>query len=171
MTFESEVQLNTEGLSIRRAIDWTVNAPNLEGSSKSVPDDQRIRRFGQRARFVLTVANSGTRGLSGFTVTDTLPAGLELVPASINPTDARIDRPTPASLVWHGDPLPDGRVSTLTYEAIVTTRRGGVLSNRAVLTYASDGLPPADPIALGASIFARPELFMPWAAWQRVTDP
>ena len=167
----SEVQLGAEGLSIRRAIDWTVNAPNVDGSSKSVPDDQRTRRFGQRVRFVLTVANSGTRGLSGFTVTDTLPAGLELVPSTINPTDARVDRSEAGTLVWHGDALSDGRVATLTYEALVTTRRGGVLRNRAVLTYAAAGLPAAEPVELGASVFARPELYLPWVAWQRVTDP
>ncbi len=162
----AETRLTGEGITVTRRAAWRVNASDLGASSKSVPDDQRVRDFGTTARFVINVVNLGTRPAGGFTVTDTLPAGLNLLPGTLTPEvgSARVD--DQGRIVWRGTELAPGRTASLAYFARVTTWVGGALANHAVLTDDAGGR-----WDLTARIFARPRLVFPWLGWQRDPDP
>ncbi|RIL12563.1 hypothetical protein DCC79_00935 [bacterium] len=165
-TMAAEARLTGEGITVARQVAWRVNASDLGASSKSVPDDQRVRDHGTAVKFVVNVVNLGTRPARAFVVTDTLPAGLTLVPSSLTPEvgDATVD--ALGRIIWHGVELTPGRTASLSYFARVTTWVGGDLVNRAVLTDDAGGR-----WDLTARIFARPRLVFPWLGWQRDLDP
>ncbi|MCB0215245.1 MAG: S8 family serine peptidase [Chloroflexi bacterium] len=166
LAMASEARIESDGVTIRRRAAWRVNAPDISGSSKSVPDGQRDLAHGDLTTFVVNVVNAGTRPLAGWRVTDTLPAGLALVEDSWLSEHGQVDRPRPDRLVWTGGGLPAGSATSLTYLARVVTRNGGWLTNRAELLGA-DG----QAFVLAASVFSRPQLLLPWLGWQRVLDP
>jgi uncharacterized repeat protein (TIGR01451 family) len=163
---ETVAEIGGDGFTISRRAAWRVNAPDLGQSSKTVPDAQRVLAYGDRARFVLSVQNNGTRSSSAFTLTDTLPAGLALVDGTVSPASARVERPAASVLVWHGPPLAAQSATVLSYELRLTTRAGGPLHNEAWLVEQS-----APPIRLTAAIFARPQLTFPWLGRQLDPDP
>lgn len=162
----STVRLGAEGITLTRALDWRVNAPDLSASSKSVPDDQRQRRHGQTARFVIHVVNRGTRPVAGFRLTDTLPAGLVLVENSLGADGGHLEILGPRGLAWEGPVLAPGAAAALSYDARVVTYAGGRLRNRALLVDDT-----GDTRILEASIFALPRLHLPWVGRQLDPDP
>ncbi len=162
----SEAHIYSDGVGITRHLRWWVNAPDVRRSSKSVPDAQRDLMLGDSTTFVVNVVNAGTRPLASWRVTDTLPAGLDLVEGSWLSEHGSVVRLAPNQLVWSGDGLPEDSATSLTYSARVATRAGGWLTNRAALS--AEGGPP---LWLSASVFARPQLLLPWLGWQQQRDP
>lgn len=162
----STVVITSDNQSLRRRSEWRVNAPDLRGSSKSVPDDQRLRRPGQTVKFVVNLANSGTEASARFVLTDTLPSGLVLLPERILAEAGEVEALAPDRLVWRGQGLPAGRSVSLVYEALVARRPGGWLANRAELR--EEGGPA---LWLEARIFVRPELVLPWLGHEPAPAP
>lgn len=162
----SQVAITSDNQTLRRRTAWRVNAPDLRGSSKSVPDGQRDVRPGQTVKFIINLANSGTEPSGRFVLTDTLPAGLELLPDRILAESGTARLAGANRLVWEGSGLPAGSSSSLVYSAQVAGRRGGWLANRAELHEA--GLPSW---WLEARIFVRPELVFPWLGLEPEPDP
>lgn len=162
----STARLGGEGIPLARPAEWRVNAADLGASSKSVPDDERVRRHGERVKFIINVVNQGTERAPSFGITDTLPAGLVLVPGSLTAEGGQATVDPAGGIVWQGPELAPGQTASLTYRAQVATWRGGWLLNQAWLTEAS-----GERHALSAAVFARPELFFPWLGWQKVDDP
>jgi uncharacterized repeat protein (TIGR01451 family) len=163
----STALINAEGITVTRAAQWRVNAPDLRGSNKSVPDADRNLTRGDAARFVINVRNSGTKAAAGFVVTDTLPTGLVLIPESVfvesgDPPDLDSQ---PGSIIWRGS-VSAGSATSMSYSARVTSYRGGWLRNRAILTDEE-----GESIELSASVFSRPLLLFPWAGAQIDPDP
>ena len=170
---QAGAEISAGGMTITRTVGWSVNAPNLQNASMSVPDNQRVRQYGDRVKFVLSVENTGTLASDGFTVTDTLPAGLTFLPDSLTPADAAVEALPGNVLVWHGPALAPGRVATLSYELRVATHRGGWFVNRAVLAEGAGGagVGADETMALEAAVFVRPQLVFPVLVWERVVDP
>jgi len=159
-------EVGGEGITVTRRAAWHVNAADLSGSSKSVPDPQRDRRYGETAKFVVNVTNRGTRPAEWFVVTDTLPVGLTLVADSLFVEQGEARVAAPGMVLWRGPSLPPHGTATLSYLARVTTRAGGWLRNEAVLV--DDA---GTRLALSAAVFARPQLVFPWLGWERDLDP
>jgi uncharacterized repeat protein (TIGR01451 family) len=163
----SEALMSADGITLTRRAEWRVNSPDLGESTKSVPDERRVLEPGQTASFVIHVRNTGTLPASRFALTDTLPAGLVLDPASVlvdrgtQPDTSRV----PGSILWSAEVEP-GRVASLSYRARVSTTMGGWLRNRAVVDDGTGGR-----IELSAAVFAKPRLFVPWVAAQVGSDP
>ncbi len=163
----SEVKLDDGlGLPLTRTATWRVNTADLASSSKSAPGD-RVLEVGELASFVVAVVNSGNRPTDGFVVTDTLPAGLVLVPASVAPSaGSQVDlTAVPNGIVWRGA-VAAGRTASLSYSARVTTYNGGTLRNTAVL---DDG--HGNRLKLSAQVFARPHIMLPVTLRQVDEDP
>ncbi|MFI0606720.1 MAG: S8 family serine peptidase [Anaerolineae bacterium] len=162
----SEVAIASDNQTLRRRTLWRVNAPDLRSSSKSVPDDQRMVRPGQTVKFIINLANTGTEPSGRFVLTDTLPAGLELLPERILAESGTVRLAGTNRLVWEGTGLLVGSSSSLVYSAQVASHRGGWLANRAELH--ESGLPSW---WLEARVFVRPELIFPWLGREPEPDP
>jgi uncharacterized repeat protein (TIGR01451 family) len=167
LTMVSEAVIAAEGFTVTRAVDWRVNAADLRGSTKSVPDADRNVAHGEIASFVIQVRNAGTKDVERFVVTDTLPSGLRLEPDTVfvdsgEPPDLVT---VPNGLVWRGR-VDVGSAASLSYGARVTTYRGGWLRNQAVLTDET-----GERIDLTAAVFSRPWLLFPWAGAEVDHDP
>jgi uncharacterized repeat protein (TIGR01451 family) len=156
-----------QGLPLLRRVTWRVNAADLSTSTKAGPPADQVLDVGDSARFVVAVVNSGNRPAGRFVVTDTLPAGLSLVPSTVAPAaGTTVDLASvPGSIVWSGNVEP-GRTASLTYSARVVTYNGGSLTNVAVLDDGAGQL-----YSLTAHVFARPHLLLPVALWEREDDP
>jgi uncharacterized repeat protein (TIGR01451 family) len=166
LAMRSEVRITSEGVTVRRELDWRVNAADITGSSKSVPDNRRMLSFGETTRFVINVVNVGTRPLESWVVTDSLPAGLSLVPGSWLIEQGQVRQSGPQELTWQGERLPPGSGTSLSYAARVTTRDGGWMTNRARLLADAD-----QSLWLEASVFSRPQLLLPWLGHELLRDP
>ena len=118
------------------------------------------------ASFLINVFNDGTRDLDGFVLTDTLPAGLELVDDSWSAAQGEVQRNVAGQLIWRGEALELGGSSSLVYDVELRGRSGGLLVNRAQLE-ASDG----QILQLEASIQARSQILLPWLGNERELDP
>ncbi len=96
---------------------------------------------GAQVTFAVTVTNDGPDAADGVSVTDTLPAGFDLVAARPS-----VGTFTEASGVWAVGTLADGATASLDLDVIVRT--GGPLTNRAAVS-ASDSLDgdPSDDVA------------------------
>ncbi|MFN2114386.1 MAG: S8 family serine peptidase [Anaerolineae bacterium] len=167
LTMESYADIAADGITITRRAAWRVNAPDLSESYKSVPDPDRNLTRGDTAHFVVNVRNTGTRDLGAFVVTDTLPAGLTLVPESVfvdSGSTPDLDT-VPGGIVWRGA-VDMGRATSMSYSAVVSTYRGGWLRNRAILTDAE-----GESMTLSAAVFARPTMMFPWAGAEVDNDP
>lgn len=165
-TMRSEAELDGFGLKARRAATWRVNAPDLGGSTKSASAAGDLT-YGDDVLFAVTLRNDGTRE-ARFRVTDTLPAGLDLLDGSwfVSEGDGEAEGdPERGVVTWTGL-LPPRRVASLQYRTRVATHVGGVLRNRAEL---DDGT-GAQRVLL-AEVFARPRLALPWVARQVDPDP
>jgi uncharacterized repeat protein (TIGR01451 family) len=155
-----------QGLPLTRRVAWQVNAADLSASTKAAPGGRAVE-VGDEATFVVAVVNNGNRPAGSFVVTDTLPAGLALVPSSVAPaagTTVDFSGP-PGTIVWRGNVEP-GRTSSLSYRARVTTYNGGALTNVALL---DDG--SGQRYRLVAQVFARPQLMLPVILRQEDLDP
>lgn len=155
-----------QGLPLTRRVTWQVNAADLSSSTKAAPGGRAVD-VGEEATFVIAVVNNGNRPARSFVVTDTLPAGLALVPNSVAPaagTTVDLSGP-PGTIIWRGNVEP-GRTSSLSYRARVTTYNGGALTNVALL---DDG--GGQRYRLAAQIFARPHLLLPVTLRQVDADP
>ena len=166
-TLTSRAEILGDGLPVMRESEWRIDAPDLGRSIKSADDGVDGLEVGEDVIYSLIVRNDGVRE-AAFTLTDTLPSGLELVDGSWRLSDssgtveADIDR---GILVWRGS-VPAERVTTLQYRARVVTRTGGTLRNTAVLT--DDG---GETWRLSADVFARPRLYFPWNGREFDEDP
>jgi uncharacterized repeat protein (TIGR01451 family) len=164
LTSSAEI-VDSQGLPLRRQVSLRVNAPDLSNSRKSVPDDQRVLSVGDRTSFTIAIRNSGTRRADSVVVSDTLPVGLQLLPASIQADsgDVRVDVGT-GSIVWHVA-VDVGRLAALSYQAQLVSFAGGPLRNRALVS-SDDG----ERLALTAEVFAQPRLLLPWLGKQLNQD-
>jgi uncharacterized repeat protein (TIGR01451 family) len=167
VTLTSRAEIVGDGIPVRRHAEWRVNAPDLRESGKSVPEGQRYLSVGERATFAVTVRNTGTRAADDFVVTDTLPSGLALVRTSVFADGGGrmdLDR-VPNGIVWRGAVAP-GHTTALTYQASVVTYQGGWLRNQAVLDDHR-----GRSMVLEASVFARPQVLLPWLGREIERDP
>ncbi len=164
----SEAVLIGEGLAASTRVGWRVNAPDLSSASKSVGRPNEPFAYGSEVSFFLNVRNNGTRAADPFLVTDTLPAGLMLVPESWIITAGAGEvtgDPDQGRLHWRGV-IPPGGLAALSYRARVVTHEGGPRTNIAVV---DDGT--GERRSLTASVFVSPRLLLPWVASEIDTDP
>lgn len=162
----SRAAIVSDNQTLLRSTAWRVNAPDLRTSSKSVPDDQRMVRPGQVVKFIINLANTGTEASGRFALTDTLPAGLALLPERILADGGTVRLDGANRFIWEGEGLSAGSSNSLVYSAQVTNQRGGWLVNRAELR--AEGL---SSLWLEARVFVRPELVFPWLGREPEPDP
>jgi len=164
----SEARLTGAGLTATKTLTWRVNAPDLSSASKSTGQPGASYAYGREVAYFLSVRNNGSRAAEPFLVTDTLPAGLALVPESwiITAGAGEVSGDLgDGSLRWRGE-IPPGGLAGLSYRARVVTHAGGPLTNVAVV---DDGT--GERHHLAATIFVEPRLLLPWLGFERDDDP
>jgi uncharacterized repeat protein (TIGR01451 family) len=152
----SDVEIyDGDGITLRRTAAWRVNVADLTASDKTVNRPGPVDR-GDIVRFTISVRNRGSLPVPTFTVTDTLPDGLELLERSITRPAGELVDVTPHRVVWRSSVDAGGQAS-LSYDARITTLAGGYLEN---IARVDDG--SGAPMTLSARVLVRPNLLFPW---------
>ncbi len=89
---------------------------------------------GQDVTYTVVVSNGGPSEARAVTVTDTLPAGLTLVPASFNPgTSGATLAQNGQDLTFDLGDLSSGATGTFTFDVSIATSASGTIGNTAVV--------------------------------------
>jgi uncharacterized repeat protein (TIGR01451 family) len=107
-----------------------VNAADLEDSSKSVSD--LTASAGTTIDYTIVVHNSGDQTAGGVVMTDTIPAGLTYVPASLSVVGGGSSGENSGVISWSGD-VNSGASISITYSTVVSASlpMGTVIKNTA----------------------------------------
>jgi uncharacterized repeat protein (TIGR01451 family) len=105
-------------------------APDLSSTTKQA--SATALSAGQMVTFTIAIHNSGAALSAPAVLTDTLPAGLDYVPGSLNASSGEVEDINAPQLSWRGG-LGAGETIHLSYAAVVTTSQPQVLRNTAVL--------------------------------------
>lgn len=119
--------------SIVRAVDLAVTKSVASGQSPA---------FGGNVRYEVTVTNTATSpgNARGFTVTDTLPAGLSYVLNSFNAQGTGVTlNASGQNLTFTGVPLAIGESVTFSFEATIAQNAAATLTNTAIVAPFSSG--------------------------------
>jgi uncharacterized repeat protein (TIGR01451 family) len=111
-------------------------APDLGASSKhaSAP----AAALGDAVAYTITLQNTGLPLAGSAAVTDTIPAGLQYLPGSLQASSGAVDDSAAPTLHWSGD-LAGGAVA-ITYAVTVTETAARAIANTAWI--AADGVEP-----------------------------
>jgi len=123
--------------SVARAVDLAV----VKAISTAVGDNTTAV-FGAPVTFVITVSNSATSpgDARGFTVTDTLPAGLTLVAGSFDAGTSGVTISNVGqNLTFTGGALDIGQSASFTFDALIAQTAGTTITNTAVVAPINNG--------------------------------
>ncbi len=103
---------------------------------------QATPALGGTVTYQITVTNTaGSANARGFTVTDTLPAGLTLVAGSFDDEDSGVTlSATGQALTFTGVPLAPGESVTFSFAAAIAQTAAASLTNTAVVAVFDDGV-------------------------------
>jgi uncharacterized repeat protein (TIGR01451 family) len=129
---------------IHRLADVNGPSPNLSSSTKQVSTPSADPS--EVVRYTISLTNTGSLLDAPVYVTDTLPAGLDYVPGSLQASHGTWDDTLAPTLSWQGN-LNASLHITITYQVTVTGNVTGSLVNQAIVS-----APPAAPQALAESL-------------------
>ena len=96
------------------------------------PADRMSPRHRSDVSYTITVKNGGDTAVVGETLVDTLPAGVELITSSINPSNGVYDA-SARTITWKFDlPAASGTTpsaATFTYQVTVTASSGSIVNS------------------------------------------
>jgi uncharacterized repeat protein (TIGR01451 family)/LPXTG-motif cell wall-anchored protein len=115
---------------------WTVVVPGSPVCpilvKESTPGTGQPAVTGQTVGYTITVKNGGDTAVVGETLVDTLPAGVELITSSINPSTG-VYNASARTITWKFDlPAAVGTtpsVATFTYQVTVTASSGSIVNS------------------------------------------
>jgi uncharacterized repeat protein (TIGR01451 family) len=112
------------GVLFDREVDVRLDVPDLTASTITV--DKETAKHGQPLNYTIVLRNEGARDASSAVLSNVIPVNVAYVPGSLSTEGA-----TPAvydgeKVTWSG-PLSVGSPVTITYGAVVSTTRGGLI--------------------------------------------
>ncbi len=123
-------------LAAQDVFTWTVVIPGSPVcpilTKESTPASGQPATTGEIVTYTVTVKNGGDTAVVGETLVDTLPAGVELITTSINPSSG-VYNSTARTITWKFDlPAAVGTTpatATFTYQVTVTASSGSIVNS------------------------------------------